>query len=204
MICLEQHWDEQGHVLLSFFIQIIFRSEHFILLNIFLTGRVINLTGYVHFRNKLMSTNACNDFLCILIGWMQMIFYSVTPKAAKVNLLYHTSNRGQFLFHNLQICWVKSNMKFSFCAIQLILVCFWSNYTSAFISCIHYLIVKAYTELLHTHHPEYTVYMTYTQYHINTLCTGYFESWAWTWSFYTFYVLMSTVCLCTDVCITTI
>lgn len=86
---------------------------------------------------KLVSTNPRNDdFFCLLIGRMQMIVCNVTPKAGKVNLLYHTSNRGQFLFHNLQICRVKSNMKFSFCAIQLILVCFWSNYTSALISCI--------------------------------------------------------------------
>ena len=57
MICLAQRCDEQGHVLLSFFIQIIFRLEHFILLIIFRRGRVINLTGCVPFRNKLVSTN---------------------------------------------------------------------------------------------------------------------------------------------------
>lgn len=88
------------------------------------------------FGNKLVSTHPGNRFLCVLIGRMQMILCNVAPKAGQVNLLYHTSNRGQFLFHNLQICWVKSNMKFSFCAMQLILVCFWSNYTSALISCI--------------------------------------------------------------------
>lgn len=64
MMCL----DKQGPALLSFFIQIIFRLEHFILLIIFLRGRVINLTGYVHFGNKLMSTNPSDNFLCILIG----------------------------------------------------------------------------------------------------------------------------------------
>lgn len=71
----KQQSDEQWHVLPSFFIQIIFRSEHFILLIMFLTGKVINLTGYVHFRNKLLSTSL-----------------------STVNLSYHKSNRGTFCF----------------------------------------------------------------------------------------------------------
>lgn len=55
----------------------IFHSNHiqirafFIFLIIFLKGRVINLIGYVHFGNKLMSTHPSSDLLCILIGWMQ-------------------------------------------------------------------------------------------------------------------------------------
>lgn len=136
----------------------------------------MNLTGHVHFRNKLMSTNPSNDFLCILIGWMQMMFYNVTPKAGKVNLLYRTSNRGHFLFHNFQICWVKSYMNFSFCAVLLILVCFWCNYTSALISCISYDKLSHNKSLnwIATHsHPKYTVYRTYNGYIVQ-----------WTWSFW--------------------
>lgn len=98
-------------------------------------------------------------------------YSNVTPKAGKVNLLYHTSNRGQFLFHNLQICWVKSNMKFTFCAIQLILVCFWSNYTSALISCIS----LSHNKGLHwtaTHSASWMYCIGHMQDNINALCTG--------------------------------
>lgn len=119
------------HVRLSFFIQIKkMRSEHFILLLILYFLQAESFIWQVMF---ILEINTLWWAEC------QMVFYTVAPKAGKVNLLYHTSNRGHFLFHNLHIGWVKSNIKFNeiqFCAIQLILVCFWSNYTSALISCI--------------------------------------------------------------------
>ena len=54
--------------LFHFLIQIIFRLEHFILLIMYLRVGVINLTGYVHFRNKNMSTNP-NNLLLIHSDW---------------------------------------------------------------------------------------------------------------------------------------
>ncbi len=113
MICLEQQWDEQGHELLSFFIQIRFRSEHFISLINFLQAE--SLIWQVMFILEINS---------------RRLPALISTTAGEVNLLYHTSSRGHFLFHNLQICFSPPRLRDS---AEAIVLHYWRN--NSMLSC---------------------------------------------------------------------
>lgn len=123
-ICITLGWDKRAENDLFTAAPFIFYSNY--LPWIIQSGSFDRLrcSALINSRQRLLATVLRG----VLIERMQTISCSAAPKAARVNLLYHTSNRGQFslplffLFFfflfclcvclHLQICGDESNVKF--------------------------------------------------------------------------------------------